>query len=164
MAGSVAGLVGGSCPACKGSGKAQPGRPVEDPVGGGVPNEPDFHGAIDATHLPSTNKGAKPTKLGQTDTKRGADKAPVKDNSSPRAGGPEGGTPSAAGEGSDTSKRGAETAQYGASPDESYSHKDDVWQPKSTWEHGWGSEAEPNNHLEGDETKPGDLEEEEGDA
>ena len=47
MAGSIAGLIGGSCPACKGSGKAQPGRPVEDPAGGGPGMGDNGTGAFD---------------------------------------------------------------------------------------------------------------------
>ena len=159
MAGSVAGLVGGSCPACKGSGKAQPGRPVEDPVGGGVPNEPNFGGAIDATHLPSTNKGAQPRRIGAGDSKRSAAAPGAPNDKDVRK-------PSAAGQGDDIqSKSVAKDATNSVSPGkvdgEAGAEASDVWEPKSTWEHGWGSESEPDNSNSGDDgDKPNDLEEE----
>jgi len=74
--------------------------------------------------------------------------------------------PSAAGQGDDIqSKSVAKDATNSVSPGkvdgEAGAEASDVWEPKSTWEHGWGSESEPDNSNSGDDgDKPNDLEEE----
>ncbi len=150
MGSSVAGLLGIHCTHCNGTGKAMPPRPIENPKGGGP---------------------------GTKEVPKGAKYAPVKDNSSPRAGGPEG-KPTAAdhagggrdetsvssypddkdvkhpaikGAGGGSAKRGAKTATE--------TPEDEIWQPKSTWEHGWGSESTPDDSLSGDDgDEPDELE------
>src|SRR5208282_2005173 len=150
-----------------GGGAAMPGRPIANPKGGG----------------PGQKAGG---------TKKGAAFAPVKDNSSPRAGGPEGDEtasggagggvsdeidgeagsaavhmpddqdikkPAIKGAGGGSSKRGAKTAtetpqadgQTKPSMGGTDDGEDSVWQPKSTWEHGWGSESTPDDSLSGDD-------------
>ncbi len=151
MGSSVAGLLGIHCTHCNGTGKAMPPRPIENPKGEG----PGNHAAENtASHQdgynsePGVGHGS-----GGGDAERSVTKYPDdKDVKSPAIKGAGGGA----------SKRGAKDADVSVSPgkeDGGAPGPEDVWQPKSTWEHGWGSESTPDDSLSGDDgDEPDELE------
>ncbi len=75
--------------------------------------------------------------------------------------------PAIKGAGGGSAKRGAKTATETPQADGQTKPgqgggddgEDAVWQPKSTWEHGWGSESTPDDSLSGDDgDEPDELE------
>ncbi len=143
-----------------GGGAAMPGRPIANPKGGGPGMEDNGIGAATRHIDKRASAEVRRTGGGKYEGESHNSAAKMPDDQDVKH-------PAIKGAGGGSAKRGAKTATETPQADGQTKPgqgggddgEDAVWQPKSTWEHGWGSESTPDDSLSGDDgDEPDELE------